>query len=184
MTPTWPLHYTMTTKLVSNGATIWPLRAIAILNIGKTWLESGSKMVASLSHTSMANAIPPTFSLRKCVTAQTSVASGTPSCQGLPTSSVEYSILSTLCQPLLPTMLLNTPVMSHPRALAYYLTSSFPNLRFARQFLNHAWHNLASISSRVLQIIFCCRLLWAILWGVLLYDTPTGYCLTKFSKLK
>jgi len=60
-------------------------------------------------------------------------------CHGLPTSSVEYSILSTLCQPLLLllNMLLNMPVMSHPRAQSY-LTSSFPNLCFTRQFLNHA----------------------------------------------
>ena len=143
----------MTTTLASNGATIWPQRAIVILNIGKMWLGSGSKTVASPSHTSTANAFPLTFSLRKCATAQTFVASTTPSCCGLPTSSKESSILSTLCWPFLLSMLLNEPIMSHPRALAC-LKSSFPNLCFALWFWYHAWHKLANISSRGFQIIF------------------------------
>ena len=102
-------------------------------NVTWEWVET----VASLSHTSMANAIPPTFSLRKCATVQAFDASETPSCHGLPTSSAGSSILSTLCRPLLLSMLLNAPIMSHPCALAC-LTSSFPNLCFALRFRYHA----------------------------------------------
>ena len=157
---------------------ILPKRVIIISKIRKMPLVSGSKRVSSLSHTSTENAIPPTFSQKKCVMARTFVGSETPSCPVVPTLSKEFPIPFTLCQPLLMNMFLKPPIMSLYQAPACS-TYSFRNLCFALQNQYHAWHKLADILSRVTNSPSC-RLLWAILWGVLLYDTPTGYCHTRF----
>ncbi len=102
-TPTLQHHYTIITRRVLNGVTIWQPKAIATLNNVKTLFKSGLPMAHSPSHMSVGKQILLTFSPKKCTMVQTSDTSEILSCVAQAITTSAYTVLLTallcLCKP-------------------------------------------------------------------------------------
>ena len=138
-------------------------------------------MVLSQFHMSLPNAIPLTFSLKKCATVRTFADFGIRSCPVLRTSSKGFSLLSISRHEPSPSML------HKPQTTFCLLARAFST--FCSRFLYPTLMKLflafllpANISYPMPLQVFPAGS-YERSYGGCLYDTPTSYSLTRFRYL-